>query len=541
VDTLKQSLINDFKIPEEQIAVATGEIRGIEEVNLFDPDCPIRFIITVRALAEGWDCSFAYVLCSVSEISTPRSVEQILGRILRLPQARRKRRPELNCAYAFAASPNFIHTAQTLTDALIEGAGFQTLEASDLIVQAQAPSLWDRGLFVQSSETLQGVPNLKNLPPELAPRVSFDPGSSTLTVRGPISESQVPVLKAICTNLLDLAAIERIAQNNSGLARVQSSVSNLPPLTVPQLAIRIDDQLELFEDQFLDTPWNLAESNPFLSETEFSSDYETGASGSIDITDSGRVEMTDFVRNLHRQLDLIEHETGWTLPQLAVWLDRRIPHPDIPQSQSGLFMHKVLSSLMEQRNLGIEHLARHKFRLAKSIETKIDSLRSGHNRSAFDALLLNPDTPWEVGPELCLTFDADAYAPNWYYDGNYRFTKHLYPLIGELKSDGEEFQCAVHLDTSERVEVWVRNLERRPESSFWLQTSTDRFYPDFVARLTDGRILVVEYKGADRWSTDDSEEKRAIGDLWAARGNGRCTFIMPNGPDWPALAAAINV
>ena len=41
----------------------------------------------------------------------------------------------------------------------------------------------------------------------------------------------------------------------------------------------------------------------------------------------------------------------------------------------------------------------------------------------------------------------------------------------------------------------------------WLPTSTDRFYPDFVAMLQDGRIFVVEYKGADRMDTGDTREK----------------------------------
>ncbi|MFP4088546.1 MAG: hypothetical protein ACLFUL_17340 [Desulfobacteraceae bacterium] len=63
------------------------------------------------------------------------------------------------------------------------------------------------------------------------------------------------------------------------------------------------------------------------------------------------------------------------------------------------------------------------------------------------------------------------------------------------------------------IKPWIRNIERRPETSFWLQTSTDRFYPDFVAELKDSRILVVEYKGADRWSNEDSREKRMVGDL----------------------------
>lgn len=68
------------------------------------------------------------------------------------------------------------------------------------------------------------------------------------------------------------------------------------------------------------------------------------------------------------------------------------------------------------------------------------------------------------------------------------------------------------------------NLERQPESSFWLPTLTDRFYPDFVAQLTDGRRLVVEYKGAHLYDNADSKEKRDIGKVWVATSGGRCLF-----------------
>lgn len=61
-----------------------------------------------------------------------------------------------------------------------------------------------------------------------------------------------------------------------------------------------------------------------------------------------------------------------------------------------------------------------------------------------------------------------------------------------------------------------------------------------MAELTDGRILVVESKGEDRWSNDDSKEKRTLGELWADRSGGRCIFVMPKGPDFGAITAAIN-
>ena len=90
------------------------------------------------------------------------------------------------------------------------------------------------------------------------------------------------------------------------------------------------------------------------------------------------------------------------------------------------------------------------------------------------------------------------------------------------------------------VKRWIRNIERRPDGSFWLQTSTDKFYPDFVAMLNDGRFLVVEYKGEGRWGNPDSEEKRALGELWADRSGGSCLFVMPQGKDLEAIRLAVG-
>ncbi len=93
------------------------------------------------------------------------------------------------------------------------------------------------------------------------------------------------------------------------------------------------------------------------------------------------------------------------------------------------------------------------------------------------------------------------------------FSKHYYPKVGDLEDKGEEFLCAQFIDQMEEVDFWVRNLDRQPALSFWLQTSTDKFYPDYVCKLKDGRHLVVEYKSTDRWSNDDSKEKRRLSEL----------------------------
>ena len=112
VEVIEKSLIEDHRIPAEQIVRATGEDRGLEDVDLLARNCPIRFIITVQALREGWDCPFAYVLCSVAEQRSIGAVEQILGRILRLPGCRERTIVDLDRGLRFCLIPQFRRSGQ---------------------------------------------------------------------------------------------------------------------------------------------------------------------------------------------------------------------------------------------------------------------------------------------------------------------------------------------------------------------------------------------------------------------------------------------
>jgi type III restriction enzyme len=67
----------------------------------------VRFVITVQALREGWDCPFAYVLCSLQKLTSATAVEQLLGRVLRMPHATRRGREALNRAYAHVCAASF--------------------------------------------------------------------------------------------------------------------------------------------------------------------------------------------------------------------------------------------------------------------------------------------------------------------------------------------------------------------------------------------------------------------------------------------------
>ena len=68
-----------------------------------------------------------------------------------------------------------------------------------------------------------------------------------------------------------------------------------------------------------------------------------------------------------------------------------------------------------------------------------------------------------------------------------------------------------------------RNLERR---GFWLPLAKTKFYPDFVAELTDGRFPALEHKGQVYATNDDSKEKCNIGELWEEKSGGKALFLM---------------
>lgn len=84
-------------------------------------------------------------------------------------------------------------------------------------------------------------------------------------------------------------------------------------------------------------------------------------------------------------------------------------------------------------------------------------------------------------------------------------------------------------------EFWVRNPVGKNGGSFFLQTATKKFYPDFVCKLADGRILVVEYKGGDRWNNAGSD--RLVGELWEEMSGGTCAFVMVKEKNWEWIQA----
>ncbi len=563
---VRDELIVNHRVPEEEIVIATGEEKGLEKLEaeyaggILSDKCPVKYVITQQALAEGWDCPFAYVLVSMAEVHSSTAVEQLLGRVLRQPGARHRANEPLNRSYAFVVSRDFNATAEGLRDRLVQGAGFERKEAAEFVAAAKPEqgvldyrNAIHRAVVRPVVVTLPEAPELKSVPRPVREKLEWDQKSGTLTIKEPLTPEETEEVKAAVKAPAAVAAIETAAEESrtTAVEFFRTPAEQGIPFEVPQLALRIQGELELFEDpEQLDYPWDLSvyDAHPTPEElARLDLIGRVSAGGDLDIDEkSGRMK-TNFIADLQRDLGLVYTPEHWDEVKLAAWLCRNLPDATVTHESKRAFVAAWLSHLLAREGMDLAKANQRKFEIRNLLEARIATLRKAAAAAAYQDWLFEPGAAERVSvsDDYVFTFNPYAYAPNRDYTGEYGvydFRHHYYSRIGDFDSK-EEFECAVWLDQQAdkgRIEFWVRNLVRREGASFSLQKADGRFYPDFICKLPDGTILIVEYKGADQWDTPKTKMDRMVGELWANMSNGKCRFVMVKKKNWSAIDALLG-
>ena len=271
--------------------------------------------------------------------------------------------------------------------------------------------------------------------------------------------------------------------------------------------------------------WSLLNYSPKMNEGDFTI-RETARSFEIDI--EGKRVTYQFASE-DEQLALDIAVKGWTPEALVLWLDRQVRQIDIHQIELLKWLRDLVDHLLKARGMSISALMRCKFLLANTIQKKINDIRQQERDSVYQRCLFAPESKVSVSFDAAFTFVDGIYRDQRCYRGRWKPRKHFLgpdrvPAFDGVE-DGEEMQCAEIIDSLAKVKYWIRNVARHPES-FHLPTATDKFYPDFVAQLKDGRLFVVEYKGAHIAEGSDTAEKRTIGALWEQKSDGKGLFII---------------
>ena len=560
-----EELLKNHEIPEEEIIIATGEEKGLEKIEaeykegILSSDCPVKFVITQQALAEGWDCPFAYILVSMAEVHSSTAVEQLLGRILRQPNAKFREHEALNRSYAFVVSRNFNATAEGLRDRLVQGAGFDRKEASEFVSASKAEQeVFDFNNDVRKTIVrpvvieLTEMPEMKKVSKQVKAKVAWDKKTSTLTINEPLTEEETDELKLVVSEPAAIKAVEKAGKESrtTAIEFFQTPAEKGIPFEIPQLALIIQGELELFDDvELLGYPWDLSvyDAKPSFEEMERLEAIGNVSGGGelYSDSDSGKMKI-NFMPELQRDLGLTYIPEHWDEVKLAAWLCRNLPEESLTHNSKLAFVTKWISQLLISDNMDLAKINQRKFEIRNMLDIRIRDLHNQAARQAYQETLFGDNVAEQVAvsDEYAFVFNPYAYAPSSDYKdkyGPYDFRHHYYSRIGDFDSK-EEFECAVWLDQQAqkgRIEFWVRNLVRKEGSSFSLQKADGKFYPDYICKLPDDTILIVEYKGADKWDTPKVKEDRMLGQLWAKMSNEKCKFIMVKDRDWALLDSCL--
>ncbi|MCB1561885.1 MAG: DEAD/DEAH box helicase family protein, partial [Xanthomonadales bacterium] len=499
VDRVRQALIDDFDVPAVQIARSAT---GVDELDAADP-ASLRFVITADKLREGWDWPEAYVLMSFRGSSTHTALEQLLGRVLRMPNVCRKQVEALNRAYAFAASANILSVATSLRDGLVH-AGFERQdvkdliytsdpETSDLLRSQQSVSI---ELPVDGEGRLQ-LPDFSHTADAARKRIEkkldVSPETGSMTLRGEWSSADQKALKAALPDKASVVAVE------DAFARLVSPVGPEQPtpsergetFAVPRLAYAQGDWLaDLDEASALEGTLSMAEVDGLLDDTAFPRQFEALQRRRLEMTERGKLNI-DSMERLQVQMNLVGIRESVSETDLLWWLERRLVDQDIDAEELAAWLSGALDHLQGTREFPLEELIFRKAHLRDLLAERIQRVRATGHRQRFLALI-EDESRLSADERLECVFSAGRYAWDWQYNGSVSLPKHFFPQIGNLKSQGEEFECAEFIANQlDDVRDWIRNVERKP-GAFSLPTSRQRFYPDFLLRMEDGRILVVE-------------------------------------------------
>lgn len=537
VDVLKDYLVETNGVSEDKIAIATGEQRELDGINLFDPKCPIEFVITVEALKEGWDCSFAYIFCSVARIKSASAVEQLLGRVLRMPFAQRREAPELNRAYAHVSEPSFSEAANALRDKLVD-MGFDEAEAAlniehELRNDDELPL--DGGLFGQGLkpkpqlvEKVERKPDLNGLSDQDQKAISIvetDTGEIEVTVTGMISDEGLSKVTAVVPQEKKEAFTQKVSTFKERIKKELSPAAQGIPFRIPKLVSEIQGELELADHEIFDEfhDWSLLDYPTKLSENDFTIRDEANT---FEIDLDGKTLAISYA-SADEQLSLDIEVDNWTESGLALALDKLISDPRFGQAERLKWCLGHIHYLTHERHITLSALWRAKFVLGRKLVEQIKHLKKIEASKAYQEFLFAPEAKTDISFEDTFEFYEGMYDGQKPYRGKFKFKKHYLEIVPEIDGGdkGEEFQCAGSFERIGEVKHWLRNVSQHP-ASFRLPLAQGWTYPDFVAELNDGRLLVVEYKGAHLINDPDTKEKKLIGELWEKKMAGKGLYIM---------------
>lgn len=512
-----KALLMDMGIPEEQIAVKTSNVDDLKGRDLMGRDCPVRYIITVNALKEGWDCPFAYILASLANRTSTVDVEQILGRILRQPYAMQHASPLLNTSYVLTNSVDFHSTLEKIVAGLNK-AGFSRKDyrIGETIETPQAP--------VQP-ETVQTEIPMKPTPAEdtfedintqevrTALESGDAAGSSVVKMVQEATQQAESYTEAVSTpddGFMGGELGDMLKQN----AMQPYLVEEVSSLRIPQFFLR--SVPDLFGGEFdLLEPENLSEGFSLAGQdAQVHFELATGDMYRVDVEEKGEAvpkykradsELSEYIRNRLAQLPP-EKKIQSCTNMLCAQINRNNRYAAAEISD---YVRRIVAGMTADELAAMETAIP---TYAAKIQEKIKGLEEAYREDQFlrwlDTGKIVCRESYTLRPVITPADTTDA------------IPKSLYEAEKNDMNNGEHelIDAVVALGN---VKWWHRIIER---NDFRLNGYINH-YPDFMVMTNSGKLVLIEYKGDDR-DNSDSERKLKLGRKWQAQCGQNYRYFM---------------
>lgn len=539
-DKIREKLVS-IGIPQNQIAIKTAVKDELKGLDLQSPDCTIRYIITVDALKEGWDCPFAYILASLANRTSRISVEQILGRILRQPYAKQHSHELLNLAYVFTNSSDFHATLEQIIESLTN-VGFSgkdyvksPQEEEYSIVKAQmpeeTPNLFSSALTVRDS----GLAN------EDTKDVDEPTNDSTETNGNKLESNESGIEDLVSTDFTALNineensvttitdhALKEAEKFKENLKETHSSTNSQNQSIMPQYRLR-NIYLEKAHNIRLPQFYIKIESNGLFGvQTEMPLDpkhllqhfalEKCDRNLSFESTSAQAVSIDLEERN---QDEYVPKFKALNQHQLDVFTDYINNLSD--ENAKKKHLAQQIAQIMESKFGAIPFV-----KILHYVSAVVQDMPMTQVQSCVSNMLNTVDVFSKKIVKLSNEFKFKTFK-DWLDLGTIIIKpSYQFPTIQTLNSkligigkgmyeeeenvDRFEKQVISQIANLNNVAFWHRNLERG--HGFCINGFINH-YPDFIVVTTSGHILAVETKG-DHLDGSDSENKIELGMRWAA-------------------------
>jgi type III restriction enzyme len=519
VQKLKEKLI-ELGIPAEHIKIKTANINEIKGIDLMSRDCEVRYIITINALKEGWDCPFAYILASLADKSSAVDVEQILGRVLRQPYVMKHQFPLLNVSYVLTASSKFLDTLDNIVKGLNK-AGF-----SDKDYKLADPALLEE---VRQTEPLEQL-TVFDSQTEITEDISSDIDTSRLVV--PTTE-----LLNQTVSVIEETALEQTKTFDKMVADWDTYQTPPAPTEIQQL-VKTYSMKGIFKEQaeslrlpqfFMNVPKNdlfgmntedvlLESENLFQgfalskADTNIIFDSNTAALYKVDLDETKKEHTPTFVKiDGHAKERIITYILDPTRKDSRLKnLTKRIMeiignmYP-IADREIEKYVTRILEDFTDEHYLDF---ANNEYTYTDKIKQKIRSLSEQHAEKRFRDLL-DTDAVF-MKPSYSL---ATHITPG---DTAKDIAKSLYEKEGKM--NGFEEHVINEIGNMENILFWTRNSDKR---GFRINGFINH-YPDFIVQTKSGKTILVETKGDHL----EAASKIQLGSLWAQKAGNNFRYFL---------------